>query len=108
MYCERHVVSGDVSFIPGGFYLGLGYIVCPLELQQRGQWLGDLGPASREVAAPLVDDVIYRRNPRSPRCAKAAGPQLNQLRIRHSHEGAVVAQRWKIRTLRNLLRLLFL
>ena len=56
----------------------------------------------------MVKDAAHRRNRRSPRCAQAAGADLNQLRIRHTQKTAVIAYRWEIGTLRGLFRVLFL
>src|SRR5882724_8286935 len=70
--------------------------------------MGDLGSARREIAATLVDDTAYRRNRRSPRCAQAAGVDLNQLCIRDTEKTAVIAYGREIGTLRGLFRRMFL
>src|SRR5262245_38288807 len=108
MYSERYVIHGKLCLLARGFQLGLGHIVCRLDLQQRGQWLGELSPAGRQVDPSLVDDDVRRRNRRSPWYAQAAGEDLNQLRLRQMQKAAVVMNGGEIRTLGNRLRLLFL
>src|SRR5713226_2150662 len=105
---ERYIVSCKLGLLTGDFYLGLGHIVFPSDLEQIRQRLGDLGSAGRKVLAALVDDRVRRWNRRSPGYAEATGLNLNQLSICHVHEAAVIPYRWKIRTLRGLLRVLFL
>src|SRR5258708_2703299 len=102
---ERYIVSCKLRLLTRDFDLGLGHIIGLLNLQQRGQGLGELGSTGRKVLAALVDDRVYRWDRRSPGDAETTGLDLNQLRIRHMHEAAVIPYRWKIRTLCDLLRM---
>src|SRR6266403_3456997 len=82
MDSERYVVSGKLCLLARGSYLGLGHIIGLLDLQQRGQGLGDLCSASSQAAPPLVKNPVHRRDRCSIRKAQAASVDLDQLRIR--------------------------
>src|SRR5882724_5789741 len=92
---ERYIISGKLCLLARDSYLGLGHIILLLNFQQRGQGLGELGSASGQAAPSLVDDAAHRRNLGCSRYAEASGVNLNQLRIRHMHEAAVIPYRWK-------------
>ena len=93
---KRYVVSGKLCLRARGSYLGLGHIIRLLNFQQRGQGLGDLCSASSQAPPSLVENSVHRRNRCSIRKAQAASVDLDQLRIRHMHEAAVIPYRWKI------------